>query len=279
VTSGPAVEGGGGEPSDELVVALDVDLPTFDASAPVYYLAPPLAGTEDAAAFVTDVGEALGLQGQVIQGPDARGRLDVWYADESGAGFRWQPETGWFSYNTFADTSVPFDAITGDNAILIALDWLATIGYPVDQVASSATAAVFGDLWQVSLPDATLPVVGFDFPVGVSIFVSGAGEVTEAQGYWLVLTHQTDATLVSADEAWQAISSKEGYWLDGNQTSEGGEFRVDTLNLTYVLTLDRDDSRLVLQPVVKAEGDYTSPDGLSTSRVAVFVQAVKGNGR
>ena len=68
----------GGPPSADVVVTLDAALPQLSPSAPVYYLAPPAT---DPTTFVTQVGQALSIQGHVLDGVNAFGRRELWYAD------------------------------------------------------------------------------------------------------------------------------------------------------------------------------------------------------
>jgi hypothetical protein len=119
-----------------------------------------------------------------------------------------------------------------------------------------------------------MPEIGLGHPLGVTIFVNDDGAITEASGYWLRIKNADSAQLLPADDIWQAVSSGHGLWTGGGIVTAGGEFRADTIQLTYFLTRDPSGD-LVLQPVVQVTGDFTTADGLSTARISCFIQAAR----
>lgn len=272
IEQGPTAfaEGGSDGPDDSGSVefVLNTELPDFADSAPIYRLSPPDA---DPAELVAEIGARLGIEGEVVvtEYDDYREfHIDA----EDGRTFRWIPETGAFQYGSL-DNSVEGD-LTGDAAVTALRDWLAGTGYPVEQLALSGSATPFQEgQWQVELSIASMPQPGVGHPLGVRAFVNDEGVVLSATGYWLVSQGEEEATLWSAEECWGALQSGAGYWRDGGMSSEGGELRVSSLEVSYVLT--RDENGLVLQPVIQADGNFLSADGLTESPVSVFIQAAR----
>jgi hypothetical protein len=266
----PAVEGGGEGPSDDVTYELMTDLPELDVSAPVYRLVPPAA---DPAAFVAAVAASLALEGEVTSAEDARRRTQYSVVTENDGSFFWTPETGAFQYSgpgiATAEVSDAAAAIDAAHA------WLASVGYPVDRLAPGVDVqpSADGTSYLVSTRYEAVPQPGIGRPLGVTLVVTSEGAVTEASGFWLEVSATEEAALVSADEAWQAVASGEGYWTGGGVASGGGAFRVDSIRITYFLT--KNDGELVLQPVVEAMGNFESADGNASARIRCFVQAAK----
>jgi hypothetical protein len=268
----PASEGGGGEPAPGISYVLNTTLPDLGNDAAVYRLAPPAVQPE---AFVAEVAKSLGLQGEIIS--DApQGRTVYHIFDDNAGSFHWTPETGAFTLSTAeADNgnALPLEQVVNDTR-----QWLAKIGYPVDQLSTDMAAEPMGDTsWRLEARYASMPEIGLGHPLGVTIFANDDGAITEASGYWLRITDADSALLLPADEIWQEVSSGHGIWTGGGIVSAGGEFRADTIQITYILTRDP-SGELVLQPVVQVTGDFTTPDGLSTARISCFIQAARTSG-
>jgi hypothetical protein len=119
-----------------------------------------------------------------------------------------------------------------------------------------------------------MPQPGVGHPLGVRAFVNDEGVVLSATGYWLVANGEEQAPLRTAQECWNEMQQTgKGYWRDGGMTQDGGELKVVSLAVSYVLT--RDETGLVLQPVVQVDGDFVTRDKLSESRISVFIQAAR----
>jgi len=272
VEQGPTAfaEGGSDGPDDSGSVEfiLNTDMPDVADSAPVYRLSPP---DIDPTELVADIGVRLGIVGnvRVEQYADYR---DFHVDAEDGRSFHWIPETGSFQYFSL-DNSVEGD-LTADAAALAVRDWLAETGYPVERLAVSESASLVQEgQWQVELALAEMPELGVGHPLGVRAFVNDDGVVLSATGYWLVPESEEQATLRTAEECWGDMQTGAGYWSDGGMTQDGGEMSVVSLAVSYILT--RDESGLVLQPVIQADGDFVTGDGLSESRISVFIQAAR----
>jgi hypothetical protein len=246
---------------------LETSLPDFGSDAYVYRLAPPHVDPET---FVTNVADELDLQGDIVM-DQPQGRTVYHVFDDDGRSFHWTPETGAFTLamnESGSGNEMPLDQI-----VRSAQDWLAGIGYPVDLLAADTQAEPIGDTgWLLIARYAAMPDVGFGHQLGVTVMVNTDGTITEVSGYWLDVKGADSAQLRPADEIWEAVRSGDGLWTGGGIVEGGGEFHVDTMQITYVLTRDA-SSELVLQPVVETIGDFTSADGQSTARVSCFVQA------
>ncbi len=266
---GPAADGSSGTPPADVDYVLETALPDLGEDAQVYRLVPPQVDPE---IFVEQVTDALGMEGEiVIDAP--QGRTVYHLFDDDRGSFHWTPETGAFTIST--TSAATGDSMTVEQVTGAANDWLASIGYPVEQLATEIHAEPIGDsAWRLDAHYASMPEIGLGHPLGVTVFINADGTVSEVSGYWLNLKEIDSAVLHSSDAIWQVVSSGSGYWTGGGIVEGGGEFRADTMQITYLLTLD-DGGDLVLQPVVQTTGEFTTPDGLSSARVSCFVQAAR----
>lgn len=268
----PAADGSSGTPASDVSYVLETALPDLGAEAYVYRFAPP---REDPVTFVTEVTNALNFQGNVIT--DApQGRTVYRLFDDDRGSFHWTPDTGAFTLAITEPGSG--EAMPLDQVVQAVRDWLGGIGYPVDQLESDFRAEPTSDTsWRLDARYATMPEIGFGHPLGVTVYVNSDGSVTEATGYWLDVTRADTALLLPADDIWKAVSSGRGLWTGGGIVEAGGEFRADTMRVTYILTRG-ESGELVLQPVVETSGNFTTADGLSSARVSCFIQAARTTG-
>lgn len=270
----PLASGGSGGPPPEGQVSfvLAVPMPDLGETALAYRLEPPVM---DAETVVSQVAQRIGIDSEVLVTDLGRGR-EVYHADSDAGTFYWYPENGAFQYSR-SDISPPSD-VTPDEVVNGAREWLIQIGYPIGQLADEARAEPFDDMqWIVAFSIDAMPETGIGHPMGVTMLVDTEGHVVDATGYWLVPTASHDVPLISAEDAWSAMMSGQGYWRDGGMAQEGGELRVDRVGISYVLT-SNDDGDLILQPVVQCDGEFTTADGGGTGRVSVFVQAGQPEG-
>lgn len=265
----PAVDGGGGAVPTNVSYVLETELPDLGSDAQVYRFAPPSVDPET---FVASVAADMGLQGEVISDVP-QGKTVYHLFDDARGSFHWTPETGAFTLTaiqTGTGESVPLDQV-----VTAASDWLAEIGYPVDQLATDIRAEPMSEgSWRLEARYASMPDIGLGHPLGVTIYANADGTITEASGYWLDVKQTDSALLLPAEDIWQAVSSGQGYWTGGGIVEAGGEFRADTMQITYILTRDP-SGELVLQPVVQTTGEFTTADGLSSARISCFVQAAR----
>lgn len=270
----PASDGSGPTPPrEETNVELATTLPTPGASAPLYRLAPPSVDPE---LLVQEVASALGITGSVTEVQGVTGDQEWAASDDSGAHFQWDPDSGAFSFVAATDADAPTGNMDQSAALAAAERWLVEIGYPVDAMSLSAEPLELDPtLWVVNLSVDTVPHPGIGHPIGVMAHIDLSGRVVSASGYWLTLTTQEDAPLMTAQDAWATITDCKGIWTGGGVVGSGGDFRVDAIDVSYLLTT-LGDGALVLQPVYRATGDFMTNDG-SMSRISVFVQAVRGD--
>lgn len=262
----PASDGSSGTPASNVSYVLETALPDLGTDAYVYPLVPPRVDPET---FVTTVGNELDLHGEVIA--DQPQGQTVYHEFDVGGSFHWTPETG--AFTLALNPSGSGEEVPLDQIVISTREWLAGIGYPVDLLASDTQAEPIGDTgWLLTARYAAMPDVGFGHQLGVNVMVNSDGAITEVTGYWLDVKGADSAQLLPADEIWSAVSSGHGLWTGGGIVEGGGEFHVDSMQITYVLTRDTSGD-LVLQPVVETIGDFTSADGQSTARVTCFVQA------
>jgi hypothetical protein len=263
---GTMADGSGTSPSDDVTYLLDIELPDLGTTAPVYWFSPL-----DATALVKSLVESLDMSGDVVTS-ETVGKRSYHIEDASGRTLHCTAESGAFIFSAPGGTAS--GNIDDEAAVEAARDWLGLIGYPVERLSPKAEAAPLGDgQWVVELVIDALPQPGLGHPIGINLTVDGDGTVTGASGYWLVTTDAEQATLISVDEAWQALTRGEGYWRDGGMSSDGGQFLVDQVRISWMLTINPTDD-LILQPVVEWSGEFTTADGLASGRVSVFVQAV-----
>lgn len=272
VEQGPTAfaEGGSDGPDERGSVefVLDTTLPQFASTAPVYRLSPPDVEPSE---LVADIASRLGISGE-INVDEYSDYREFHVTSEDGRYFRWIPETGAFQYGSF-ENSVVGD-LTAEAAVEQVRGWLAETGYPVDRLALTGSAKLFQEgQWEVELALASMPQPGVGHPLGIRAFVNDDGVVLSATGYWLVADESEQATLLTAQECWSKMQTGKGYWRDGGMSSDGGELRVVSLAVSYILT--RDENGLVLQPVVQADGDFVGPNGVDESRISVFFQAIR----
>ncbi len=265
----PAADGGGGAAPTNVAYMLETPLPELGSETWIYRFVPPSVDPET---FVTSIANEIGLQGEIVT--DApQGRTVHHLFDDTRGSFHWTPETGAFAVS-LAESGIG-EAIPLDQIINAASVWLTDIGYPVEQLDTAIQAEPASDTsWRLDVRYAAMPEIGLGHPLGVTIYVNADGAVTEAFGYWLTMTDTEPASLHRSDEIWEAISSGYGYWTGGGIVEDGGEFRADSMLVTYILTRDT-SGELVLQPVVQTSGEFTSADGLSSARISCFVQAAR----
>jgi hypothetical protein len=263
---GTMADGGGEGPSDDVTFVLDTELPDLGATAPVYWFAPL-----DPTVLIDSLVESLGLSGEVVT-TETLGKRNYHIEDATGRTLHCVAESGAFIYAAPDDASG--GAIDAATAIEAARDWLTLIGYPVERLSSTAEAAELGDgQWVVELVFDALPQPGLGHPIGINLLVNREGAVTGASGYWLETTAAEEVALISVEQAWQALTSGGGYWRDGGMSADGGEFRVDQIHVSWMLTVNATDE-LILQPVVELSGEFITADGRASGRVSVFVQAI-----
>lgn len=270
VEDGPAplASGGGSGPDSGVTFVLNTQLPQLDSTASAYILEPPLVDPE---IFVSRAAAAIGIGGDV-QIDELNGDVEYRVGSADGVTFRWYPSTGEFSYTAAPETAV--DGLGGEQALEAALDWLARLGYPTDQLNDDASVQRIGDAqWLIELRVDAMPQPGVGHHLGARIIVEGDGQVTSATGYWLDVTGTMTVPLLTADEAWNAAQSGAGYWTDGGATGDGGEFRCGSISLSYVLT-ESGDGPLILQPVIKLDATFVDTGG-SAAPVSIYVQATR----
>jgi hypothetical protein len=266
----PAADGSSG-PAGEVDYVLATNLPDLGASAEIYRLTPPKVDPE---AFVATVAAELEFEGEITSDVPM-GRTVYQIFDDAGS-FHWTPETGAFTVSLTGED--PSEPLSADELTVTAIDWLESIGYPADHLADDVQAEQLDDVtWLLSARYASMPDVGLGHQIGVTVFIRSDGAIMEASGYWLDVKQVDPATLHSADAIWQAISNGQGYWTGGGIVEEGGEFRADTMAITYILTRDPAGD-LVLQPVVKTDGEFITADGRASARISCFVQAAQTTG-
>lgn len=267
----PAADGSGPTPPrSDTSVMLETALPTSEASAPLYRLSPPAIPP---AVLVQEVANALGIDGNAIETQGIDGGTEWAVSDDTGAHFQWDPISGAFSFAAATDGTAPTGGIDPNEALAIARQWLESIGYPVSEMTTAEPSALDPTLWMVNLAVDAVPHPGLGHPIGVTAHVDLDGNVVSASGYWLTVTMEEDAPLIALEDAWVVITDCKGIWTGGGIVGAGGDFRVDSIDVSYLLTT-LGDSKLVLQPVYRASGEFTAADG-SSSRVSVYVQAVR----
>ena len=267
----PASDGGGPTPPrDDTIVMLETAMPTSAASAPLYRLSPPAIPP---AALVQEVANALGINGESFETQGIEGGSEWAVTDDTGAWFQWDPVSGSFSFAAATNDTAPTGGISPSEALDVARQWLESIGYPVSDMTTAEPSALDPTLWMVNLAVDAMPHPGLGHPIGVTAHIDLDGNVVAASGYWLTLTLQEDAPLIAMEDAWAVITDCKGIWTGGGIVGAGGDFRVDDIQVSYLLTT-LGDSKLVLQPVYRASGVFTAADG-SSSRVSVYVQAVR----
>jgi hypothetical protein len=272
VESGPVplADGGAGGTTAEITFTLAMAIPEIPPAAAVYVLTPPAEAPE---AFVGRIGESLGLGADVEQSEDGRGKPDYHVGRDGGASFHWNPQIGAFSYT--APEREPSNARSASDIVAGCRAWLRGLGYPVELLEAEASTQQLSETeWLVEIEMADVPQPGFGHFLGVRFITASDGEVRSATGYWLTPVSRTDVPLISADDAWTALTSGKGYWFGaGGAFMEGGELRCQALQVSHVLTGGKDG--MVLQPVVEWRGEFIHADRMSSSGVTVFIQAAR----
>jgi hypothetical protein len=265
----PAADGSSGTPPADVAYVLETALPDLEDDAQVYRLSPPKVDPE---MFVEQVADALGMEGDIVVDAPMGQTVYHLFDDDKGS-LHWTPETGAFTISASSPStgeSIPYDEV-----VVAANNWLAEIGYPVDQLATDVEAEPMGDsAWRLDTHYASMPEVGLGHPLGVTVYINADGTISEVSGYWLEVKEVDSTELHSADAIWQAVRNGGGYWTGGGIVEGGGEFRVDSMKVTYLLTRDPSGD-LVLQPVVQTTGEFTDPDGRSSARVSCYIQAAR----
>lgn len=270
----PAADGGGEAPGTAVAVTLDTSLPDLASSALLYTLTPP---DVDPNVLVAGVAEKLGIDGPVVRATDARNNVEYRADGSNGATFVWTPENGSFSFTVsdLGDETPEQPELTAETVVDNTRAWLAGIGYPVDSLTATPLAEEGADgSWSIQIWTADVPYNSFGHPLGVIVTVNAAGQITGGTGFWLTLHSEEDVSILSADEAWEAIAALEGYWTGGGIAAGGGEYAIDTLFLGYTLTRADGEDELIYQPTIIAQGEFTTPNGDAT-RLTVYLQATK----
>lgn len=247
---------------------LDQDLPELEGAASAYRFSTPHVQPD---LIVDRVAEFLGLDEADVETLENRGRtVYSLVSPDSGAKFTFTPTTGAFS------CTVPesFEVADIEDLDAWAIDWLQRFGYPVDDDARTILQTLDSGERQIHVPidDEALPESVVGHPMTISLVLDPTGRVIKVSGYWLEKIQQSELTLLTTEQAWDAISHGGGYWPDGNAPTKPGEFRVNALGLTYMLTVD-DDNQLVLQPVISASGVFHPTDGSEAAPSTVYLQA------
>jgi len=265
----PAADGSGGQPNGvEYVLA--TDLPDLGSTADVYWLVPP---RDDPESFVTTAAAMLEMDGEITS--DAPMGRTVYHLFDDTGSFHWTPETGAFSVVMTDDETGP--TLSVDDLAANAIQWLESMNYPVEQLGRDVRSEQIDDTtWLLNIRFDAMPEIGLGHHLGVTIFADSDGSIVEASGYWLELKQIDSTALQPADAIWEAVSSGNGYWTGGGIVEGGGEFRADTMRVTYVLTRDPSGD-LVLQPVVQTSGEFVTSDGASSARISCFVQAARND--
>jgi hypothetical protein len=272
----PAVDGGGGEAGSNLTVEVNTAVPDLGATATVYYLATP---AEDLTALTTRVAHSLGIDGDVAESQSANGRHLELHVDNANGHFALTPDTGAFTFATTGAGAGDDAGLTPESATQKALDWLSSVGYPVDQLGQPVVDAPgdSGGEWHVQIGTDSVPGITLGHSAGVELWIASDGRISSGDGYWLIVEHQNSATLISANEAIDALKAGEGYWGGGGAAAGGGSFRIDALSLGYVLTSDG-RGKLIAQPVVVATGQFSTPDGQETPMTVLLRAARSSSG-
>lgn len=263
----PAADPGAGGAITTMTYVLATEMPVLQPLAPAYLLAPP---TEDPVQLVQQVAGSLGIDGEVSVSSEF-GKTDYHISTADGRTFHWYPETGAFSFSSPGDD--PGMVMTSDEVVENCKGWLSRLGYPVQALTETMhSQPVENTGWLVETAMNAMPQPGFGHPLGVRMIANSEGEVIDATGYWLAPMHQADVKLITAEEAWDALTAHQGYWFGaGGAYVEGGELRVESIEVSYVLT--NAEEGMILQPVIAMRGEFLHADGISTSGVTVFIKA------
>lgn len=237
------------------------------SSAPVYRFSVPEVDGMD---LLSQVADALKLDSEITI-RTARGKTIFSLKSNNGTSFVWMPASGAFACTLSGEARMEGDQ---DEMVASTYRWLTASGFPVrDPSASAAVVTAEGSSLRVDFPVETTPAVGLGHPLTVSVLIDENGVIQTVSGYWLQLEETQDIGLLSAEEAWRAVSEGQGYWMSQSPLGSSGHFEVETFTMSYVLTVD-DRDELVLQPVYRASGKFRDQSGNVFDSVSVVVQAV-----
>ncbi len=159
----PAADGGGSGPSTDVTYVMAATAPDLGTSATVYRLSPP---AEDPVTFCRELAAKAGIPSDDVRSTAESGRTEV-FAGEPGAGtVYWRPDAGVFQLSG--------DAVAGEGDLepdavgSRALDWLASIGYPVGTLGEPRVDDL-GELWLVEFPYAGVAGPGVGHPLRPSL--------------------------------------------------------------------------------------------------------------
>ncbi|CAN5701769.1 hypothetical protein BH24CHL1_BH24CHL1_16000 [soil metagenome] len=237
------------------------------SSAPVYrFSVPEVDGME----LLAQVANALNLDSEITI-RTARGKTIFSLKSNNGTSFVWMPDSGAFACMLSGEATVEGDQ---DEIVAATYRWLTVSGFPVrDPSVSAAVVKPEGAGLRIDFPVETTPAVALGHPLTVSVLIDENGVIQTVSGYWLQLEETQDLGLLSAAEAWRAVSEGQGYWMSHTPLENSGRFEVETFSVTYVLTVD-DRQELVLQPVYRANGTFKDYRGNVIEGVSVVLQAV-----
>jgi hypothetical protein len=255
---------------DEVRFVLEAELPELPHAAPLFRLSTPHVAP---GALLKGIAQALGLDPAGVVEQDQAGRTIYTLLAGTSVVFSWDPRSGAFSCRLpgSRNTDASVADITSE-----ALAWLQNLGYPTDRSISEPVVHEQADgMWRVELPLGGVPEPALGHPLGVTLLIDQQGRVVEAAGYWLKLTQAIDVPLMSAEEAWQALLDGRAYWPASLVPGRSGEFRIDGLAVSYILTAGGGGD-LVFQPVVGATGTFYDDQGNAVQDSQVFIQAVAG---
>lgn len=237
------------------------------STAPVYRFSVPEVDGMD---LLSQVANALKLDSEITI-RTARGKTVFSLKSSNGTSFVWMPASGAFACTLSGEAQVHGDQ---DEMVESTYRWLTASGFPVrDPSASAAVVKAEGSGLRIDFPVETAPAVALGHPLTVSVLIDENGMIQTVSGYWLQLEETQNIGLLSAEEAWRAVSEGQGYWMSHVPLESSGQFEVETFSVSYVLTID-DRQELVLQPVYRASGTFKDHRGNVIEGVSVVLQAV-----
>ncbi len=259
--------------ASEITYSLAVDkMPDMPASAPLYRFSVPEV---DSMSLLIQVAGALKLDSEIAIRTTG-GKTIFSLTSDDGTSFLWMPASGAFACTLSGKAKVEGDQ---DEMVASLYRWLTASGFPVsDPAAGRAVVTPEGSGLRVDFPVGTAPAVALGHPLTVSVFIDESGAIRTVSGYWLQLEETHDLDLLSAEEAWRAVSDGHGYWLSQTPLETSGRFEVESFSVSYVLTTD-DRQELVLQPVYRASGTFHDYGGNVVEGVSVMLQAVTQPGQ
>lgn len=251
-------------------VSFEIDgmLPRLDSQAPAYHFATPYV---DPRVILRGIAEFLGID-EEPRIDDIGGRQVYTLSSESSdVSFTWHPSSG--AFNCFLqEGTVPAGT---EDLSQAAVDWLRDFGFPVNLERVKPVIQTMDDGTRiVHVPLGELPEPAVGHPLSVSLVMDEHGRITQVSGYWLQITRTVNVPLVSAEDVWRGLVAGHGYWPDRPAEDQPGRFVVDEFSVSYVLTLDDEQSRLVLQPVIKVNGVFHPATG-EPRQTAIYLQAAQ----